>query len=162
MSTLQVSVYCLIYSLLPHPFYISLTDMVYNRDRNSIEIAQKIFWDDLEVALSQLSQSKVDFLRPTDPKALNELAENYLLAHNQIYINGSLQKVHYLGFEIEDDAAWFYMEIENVPLPKEIRIKNTILLADFPPQQNIVNFYLDKSPKSIITSKNKQEGELRY
>ncbi|EON75543.1 hypothetical protein ADIS_3946 [Lunatimonas lonarensis] len=162
MPTLLVSIYCLFYSLLPHPFYISLTDMVYNRDKNSIEIAQKIFWDDLEVALGQVSQSKVDFLRPKDPKALNELAKNYLFAHNQIYINGNLQKIHYLGFEIEEDAAWFYMEIENVPSPKVVRIKNTILLADFPTQQNIVNFYLDKSPKSIITSRNKQEGELRY
>lgn len=136
--------------------------MVYNKEKKRIEIAQKIFWDDLEVALSQVSRSKVDFLRPSDPQKLNEMAEKYMLTHNQVYVNGNLQKILYLGFEIEDDAAWFYMEIENVPTPQAVRIKNTILLVDFPTQQNIVNFYLDKSPKSIITSRNSQEGQLQF
>ncbi|MCC5938443.1 MAG: hypothetical protein JJU34_14285 [Lunatimonas sp.] len=162
MVNLLVTLYCVAGLLTPHPFFISLTDMVYNSEKGRIEIAQKIFWDDLEVALSRESKEKVNFLQPQDINALNKLAEAYLLTHNLLVINGSKIELTYLGFELDDDAAWFYFEAEKVPTPKTVRIQNTLLFEDFPTQQNIVNFYLNKSPKSIITSRSVPEGELTF
>ncbi|WP_209329856.1 DUF6702 family protein [Lunatimonas salinarum] len=162
MFNLLITLYYLLIWVAPHPFYISLTDMVYNSEKGRIEIAQKIFWDDLEVALSRESNEKVNFLQPRDSRALNKLAETYLLTHNLLVINGAEIKLSYLGFELDDDAAWFYFEAEKIPLPKSVRIQNTILFDDFPTQQNIVNFYLNKSPKSIITSKSIPEGEITF
>lgn len=160
MFNLLVALYCVACSLTPHPFYISLTDMVYNSEKERIEIAQKIFWDDLEVALSRESGKRVNFLQPVDAEALNKLAEVYLLRHNLLFINGKKTALTYLGYEIDDDAAWFYLEAEKVPIPHDVRIQNTLLFEDFPTQQNIVNFYLNKSPKSIITSRNAPEGKI--
>lgn len=145
-----------------HPFYISLTDMVYNHDSKKVEIAQKVFWDDMEVALSTTNDTAVDFLRPVDKESLDRMIEHYLLAHNRLEINGKTIKLHYLGYEIEEDAAWFYIESEEVPLPKSAKITNEILIADFPTQQNIVNFYVGKSPKSLITHKGKLAGDLTW
>lgn len=145
-----------------HPFYISLSELRYNPNNKSLEIAQKIFWDDLEVALNDIHHTKVDFLNPTDRKALEEMAKAYLLDKNEIFINGKKVQLNYLGFEIEEEAAWFYLEAEKVPLPKTVEIHNKVLLQHFEGQQNIINFYVDKRPKSLILYKGKESGVLKF
>lgn len=151
---------CLWFTL--HPFYISLTDMVYNPESERIEIAQKIFWNDLEVALANEYQEPVDFLNPKQPERLEEILENYLLEKNKLKMHGKPLSLSYLGYEIEEDAAWFYLESEQVELAKEIFITNELLIDEFPSQQNIVNFYINKKPKSLITHKDKTEGVLKF
>lgn len=145
-----------------HPFFISLTDMVYKADEQRLEIAQKIFWDDLEVALSKKYKTPVDFLNTSDRTTLDEMVREYLLEQNKIHVNGQLISLEYLGHEVEEDAAWFYFESTDVPRPTEVLIMNTVLTSEFPTQQNIVNFYVDQRPKSIITTVNKPVGELRF
>jgi hypothetical protein len=143
-----------------HPFYVSLTDIRYNPEHDRLEMAQRIFWDDLEVALSQQYQKKVDFLNPDDPQELEKFIEAYLLEKNEIHINGGKVTLKYLGHEIEEDTAWFYLEGSIAATPEKARIKNSVLIHVYDTQQNIVNFYLEKSPRSLITSKDKEWGEL--
>lgn len=152
--------FLLIFWSLLHPFYISLTDMVYNEGNQRIEIAQKIFWDDLEVALSNANKTAVNFLSPEDPALLDSMTARYLLRHNRLFIDGDTLRLHYLGHEVEADAAWFYLESEKIPSPKEVTIYNSLLIDDFPEQQNIVNFYKNRKPKSLLTRKGKTEGVL--
>lgn len=160
------SFYILVFSLIgpfhAHPFYISLTDMVYKADEQRLEIAQKIFWDDLEVALGKQNEITVDFLNTPDRSKLDDMVRDYLLEQNSIHINDQLITLDYLGHEIEEDAAWFYFESTKVPRPSKVVIRNTILIGEFPTQQNIINFYVDQRPKSIITTNQKPEGELRF
>jgi hypothetical protein len=145
-----------------HPFYISLTEIRYNANNESLEIAQKIFWDDLEVALGDQYQSKVDFLNPSDRNALEAMAKSYLLDQNEITVNGKKVKLKYLGFEIEEEAAWFYLESEKVELPKQVEVYNNILIQHFEGQQNIINFYVDRKPKSLILYKGRENGVLKF
>lgn len=150
------------WKVLFHPFYLSLTEIRYNNTNQSLEIAQKIFWDDLEVALGNKNKTKVDFLNPKNKADLEKMVQAYLLEKNEIKVNGQTAKLSYLGFEIEEDAAWFYMEATNIPLPKKVEIKSDILMESFESQQNIINFYLDKSPKSLILYKDNERGELVF
>lgn len=162
MLSFYLSVVSLFGLYAVHPFFISLTDMVYKADEQRLEIAQKIFWDDLEVALSRKHKTSVDFLNTSDRTQLDEMVREYLLDQNKIHVNGQLITLEYLGHEIEEDAAWFYFESTNVPRPTEVMVMNSVLTHEFPTQQNIVNFYVDQRPKSIITTVNKPEGELRF
>lgn len=145
-----------------HPFYVSLTDIRYNPDHQRLEIAQKIFWDDLEKALAGRYDVEVDFLNPEDPHELEKIIETYLLEMNEILINNKKVSLVYLGYEIEEDTAWFYMEGNNISVPDAVKIKNSILIHHFDKQQNIVNFYLGESPKSLITYKDREWGELNF
>lgn len=145
-----------------HPFYISLTEIRYNPEAKSLEIAQKIFWDDLEVALADIHGVKVDFLNPTDVKSLEAMAESYLMSKNEITINGVKVMPQYLGYEIEEEAAWFYLEVKNVSKPQKVTIQNEVLLSHFEGQQNIINFYVDKRPKSLILYKGRESGVLEF
>lgn len=161
MLVIQLILFLMSGGLETHPFYISLTDMYYNEERQQIEIAQKIFWNDMEEALTIASGDQVNFLKPADSKKLESLIKEYILSNNKLEINGKKVKLTYLGYEIEEDAAWFYMESEKIPDPLEINIHNSILIDDFPTQQNIVNFYKNRQPKSLITRKDKLSGTLK-
>ncbi len=150
------------WKVLFHPFYISLTEIRYNNTNQSLEIAQKIFWDDLEVALGDKYKTKVDFLNTQNKAVLEEMVKDYLLEKNQIKVNGQVVSISYLGYEIEEEAAWFYLEATNVPLPKLVEIKNEVLIQNFDGQQNIINFYLDKKPKSLILYRDNETGKLAF
>ena len=148
---------------LAHPFFISLTEMSYNVGSKKMELAQKIFWDDLEVALSKEAGLTVDFLNPKDKGKLESLVEAYLLQHTQVWVNGKLISLNYLGHDIEEDAAWFYFESSTTPLPKTVEVKNTLLLRDFDGQQNIVHiYYQSKSPRSLLLGEGKEKGKIEF
>lgn len=145
-----------------HPFYISVTDINYNPKTASLEIAQKIFWDDFEVALGNMSGEAVDFLEPVNQEQLEGLIIKYLLGKNSVVVNDQQVKLNYIGYEVEEDAVWFYLEAKNVPKPKKATVKNTVLISDFPDQQNMVNFYVGEKPKSLILYKDHEEGNLKF
>jgi hypothetical protein len=144
-----------------HPFHISLTEIKWNTESEQLEISQKIFWDDLEIAMSGYHDESIDFLNPANKEKLNQQIESYLLAQNQLWVEGKEIKLNFLGYEVEEDAAWFYLESEKVKEPNSIKIKNSLLLDDFPDQKNVVQFYFEKSsPKSIILGKGVVSGVL--
>lgn len=146
-----------------HPFFISLTEIRYNPSSQKMEIAQKIFWDDLEEALGNHFDEKVDFLNPSDKVKLDRQVKEYLLKNNQVTVNGKVLTLNFLGFEIEEDAAWFYIESSTSELPKTVEVKNTILLEDFAGQQNIVHVYnQSKSPRSLLLGKGEEKGKIEF
>lgn len=148
---------------LAHPFFISLTEMRYNANSKKMELAQKIFWDDLEVALSKEAGVAVDFLKPKDKAKLESLVEAYLLHHTQVWVNGKLISLNYLGHEVEEDAAWFYFESSTTSMPKTVEVKSTVLLRDFDGQQNIVHiYYQSKSPRSLLLGEGKEKGKIEF
>ena len=148
---------------LLHPFFISLTEVRYNAGSKKMELAQKIFWDDLEVALSKEAGVTVDFLKPKDKAKLESQVKAYLLKHTQVWVNGKLVPLTYVGYEVEEDAAWFYLESTATNLPKTVEVQNTLLLKDFDGQQNIVHVYLNsKSPKSLLLGEGKERGKVDF
>ena len=151
------------YLSLLHPFFISLTEVRYNAGSKKMELAQKIFWDDLEVALSKEAGVTVDFLKPKDKAKLESQVKAYLLKHTQVWVNGKLVPLTYVGYEVEEDAAWFYLESTATNLPKTVEVQNTLLLRDFDGQQNIVHVYLNsKSPKSLLLGEGKEKGKIIF
>jgi len=145
-----------------HPFFISLTEIRYNPKEKSLEISQKIFRDDLENALTGQYKSKVNFLAPGNKTELEKKIKKYILENNDISINGEKLVLYYLGYELEEEAVWFYLEAQKVPVPKTADIRNSILHKNFDTQQNIINFYLGKNPKSLILLNGKDRGLISF
>jgi hypothetical protein len=163
MQQLSFSVILFVWTSVFHPFFISLTEMRFNPDSKKIEIAQKIFWDDLEVALGNEFKEKVDFLNPKDKAKLQNQIRIYLLKHNQVWINDKVVNLNFIGFELEEDAAWFYLESSQTEAPKSVEFKSTILLDTFDGQQNIVHVYnQSKSPRSLLLGKGQEKGKVEF
>ena len=163
MQQLYISWIVLVLLAKTHPFYLSLTEIRFNSSSKKIEVAQKIFWDDLETALGRHFNENIDFLNPEDQSKLDSQIRRYLLTHNQVLVNGKLLTLNYLGYEVEEDAAWFYLESSETEAPKTVEVKNTILLDDFNGQQNIVHIYnQSKSPRSLLLGKGEATGKIEF
>ncbi len=145
-----------------HPFHLSLTEIKWNKGSGQLEISQKIFWDDLEIALSSYHDTSIDFLNPANKEILNKQLETYLLTQNKIWIDEKEVDIKYLGYEVEEDAAWFYFESAKLKEPTAVKIKNSLLIEPFPDQKNVVQVYFGtNSPKSIILGKEEETGVLK-
>ena len=145
-----------------HPFFISLTEIRQNPSSKNLEVAQKIFWDDLEVSLSAYHKESFDILNPKDKKNLNEKIGLYLTNHFEIWVDGKKVKLNYLGFEVEEDAIWAYFESSPVSISNQIEIRNSILLQEIESQQNIVHMYFpgNSTPRSLLLGNGEEKGIL--
>lgn len=146
-----------------HPFHISLTEIRQNRESKKIEIAQKIFWDDLEVGLKEFHAAEINFLNPKEPEKLKSQVTAYLLSANEIRIDGKKVSFKMLGYEVEEDAAWFYFESDPVNWKSKIEVKNAVLIESFSDQQNIIHVYQPgKTLKSLLLVKGNDTGILVF
>lgn len=163
MHQFYISLISLGWMVLYHPFFISLTEIRQNPDTQRLEIAQKIFWDDLEEGLREYHHQKIDFMNPQDPEKLNQQVGEYILSHFKVELDGMPTSLSLLGFEVEDDAAWFYIESEPVEWKSKIKVRNSILVDQFASQQNIIHIYKNsKSPRSLLLGKGKETDSLEF
>ncbi len=147
---------------MTHPFYVSVTDAHYKPDNRTIEIAQKVFWDDMEEALSKKYGSKINLAKGTPSDSLEVWLDKYALSHHFWWVNQKKVAISYVGYEVESDVIWIYLIAKNVDTPKNIKIKNSLLTDYFPEQKNITHFYINDQPKSIITDRKRQWEELEF
>jgi hypothetical protein len=146
-----------------HPFFISLTEIRQNPNSKNLEVAQKIFWDDLEVSLASYHKESFDILKPSDKNRLNEKIGSYLTTQFEIWIDGKKVKLNYLGFEVDEDAIWAYFESSPVTILSQIEVRNSILLQEIDSQQNIIHMYFpgNSTPRSLLLAKGEPKGILK-
>lgn len=129
-----------IFWLLLHPFYVSITAVDYNKEAQRVEISCRIFYDDLETALKAAGNtSTVDLINPVNKSETDSLIAHYLRRRLGLSVNGHPQTLQYLGYEIEDDVAWCYLEVSGVTSVQRIAIDNRILLDQLANQSNILH-----------------------
>lgn len=146
-----------------HPFHLSLTEIRQNQESKKLEIAQKIFWDDLEIGLEKFHETEIDFLNPKDPEQLKSQVTAYLMSVNEIWLDGKKVSFQMLGYEVEEDAAWFYFESEPVNWKGKIEVRNAVLVESFSDQQNIIHVYQPgKNLKSLLLGKGNEKGILEF
>ena len=124
---------------LLHPFYVSITSVDYNEQAHRVEISSRIFFDDLEAALKDGRDLKIDLINPTDKSATDSLLATYFGNHFRLWVNGKPVPVHYIGYEIDADVAWCFLEAVNIDRVEKLRIDNRILFDHFPKQSNILH-----------------------
>jgi hypothetical protein len=145
-----------------HPFYVSVTDAHYKPESRSVEIAQKIFWDDLESVLSQKYKSKVDLKKGMPLDMLPEWIREYTLSHHLWKVNDKPCGLEFVGYEIEEDVIWIFLQVRNVETPVHILVGNSMLTDFLPGQKNITHVYIGDRTLSVITDKKNPSGELQF
>lgn len=133
-----------------HDFHISVADIAYDEQNKAVEIAVRIFVDDLEEGLIVWSgDQKVDVINPKDQVAFNGLLKKYVLENFMVAVNEKTTEMRYLGAEIEDNLMYCYIEIESVKKLKSIEVKNTILMDLYSDQVGLVHVENNGSIQSM-------------
>lgn len=133
---------------LLHPFFVSVTEVRHNEKSRALEVSTRIFYDDLEEALATTSGSKVDILQPTNREKVNRLLSDYLQQHLQVSVDGKPVSLRFLGYEIDNDAAWCYLEGPEVRQVKRLDIRNEVLFAERRSQTNMLHVIVGGKRKS--------------
>ncbi len=132
----------------PHPFHVSVVEIEHNAADKTLEISCKIFTDDFETTLAKNYKTKVDLINPPNKAAMDTLVKKYILSHLSIKVNGKPVILDYIGFENENEAAYGYIQVENVSSVSKLEITNSILYDKFDDQTGIMHVKVNGNRKS--------------
>ena len=154
MKTIKIFVLGLVFPLLlsvnVHKFYVSVTEVVYVKEKTSVQIITRIFIDDLENALRQRYNKHLTLAQENEAKEVEDYLQRYLKDKISIQINGKFVDYKFIGKEYDNDIVFCYLEIADVKDIKSFEISNKVLFESFDDQQNIVKLKIKDQNKSFI------------
>jgi hypothetical protein len=127
-------------SFVTHPYYVTVTELEYRPAQKELQIACKIFTDDLEDALKAETKKLVRFADEAQSKNLQELIQKYLQQHLKMEIDGKPVTCEMIGYEKEQEAIWSYLTVKNVNVFKSATVYNDMLYRLRDGQINIIHF----------------------
>ena len=145
----MINILSIVCFFLLHDFYVSVSYMEYNSERNAIEIQKKIFFDDLELAIRNAYKVNNFDIVNDDQELVNHYIEKYLLENIKLTVNGKIEKFNYLGHEYVNGTIRCYFEVLNIRRLKEIDIHDTSLFLYFDGQENLVYFEMNNNLSTI-------------
>ncbi len=135
--------------VIPHKYYFSLSEIKVDTKKKSLSVGCKIFTDDLEDALLKINKKKVSLSTSLNDKSVQIILHKYITDRFKISIANQPIKLNFVGFEIEDDVTWCYLEsVVNSKSSKNIKIINTLLYDYLPEQTNLIQFQWNEIRKS--------------
>lgn len=122
-----------------HPFFVSVIEAEYFKKENIVGISCKIFTDDFENVLKKSSGQPVDIING-DKNANRQKMTAFFPKHLKVKVNNKTLNYEVIGYEIEKDAAFVFLEIKNSGDPKKFEIETDLLYDLDKSQVNLVHF----------------------
>lgn len=145
-----------------HKYYLSLTQVEYIKEKESLQITMNVFVDDIERVL----ESRNDVVLNLNTEQQNEAADEYFRIYLEeclkVDVNGKPLSYQYLGHQFEGDVVYFYIEIGDVKSISTLSIQNKMLMDAIPEQQNLVKLKVNGTFKSLMLTKNNNKGLLKF
>ncbi|MBX2931520.1 MAG: hypothetical protein KF781_06195 [Chitinophagaceae bacterium] len=107
---------------LLHPFYVSKIELNHNVQDKSVEISIRVFTDDMELTLENYGNTSIDIMHPKNPALVDSLLKKYIQEKLKISIDNHYKQLDYVGFEINKESVWVYMEIPNIATLQKVTI----------------------------------------
>jgi len=145
-----------------HKYYISLTQIDYIKDSESVQITMNLFLDDFELSLNKTFDQNFNLNTKEELENSNDYIQKYLQDHFQLKIDDIAQNTNYLGREYEGDIVYLYIEIENVKTVSTVEVKNNMLIGFFPDQQNLIKLKINDKFDSLLLTKKNDKGLLKF
>lgn len=139
-----------------HPFYLGVIDLKYNKNEKAIQGSVKLFTNDLEATLKKINHKTVDLINSKNKEETSKILSEYLTKHLKLHSNGKLTPLKFVGYEIEQEATWMYVEFATINQPKRVDIECLLLYEQLKEQINIINIEVNSLKKvSKITNPEK-------
>lgn len=146
---IPILVFILFFNGGKHPIYVSVTEIEHNSKENTLEISCRIFTNDFETILRKSSSMKVDLIKSTDKKNMNQLVEKYISNHLNINIDGVSKQLHFVGYEQADESIESYFQVDDVKAFKKIVVQDNILYEYKSEQISIIHTIVNNKRKSL-------------
>lgn len=121
-----------------HEYYVSVTNIEYVEEQESLQIISQIFIDDFEKLLRERYDDTIILAPDNNKDSIEKYMERYLEDKLKLEVNAKPVTFKFIGKEYKDDITYCYLEIENISALKSVAVENQILFDVFPEQQNIL------------------------
>ncbi len=145
-----------------HKYYVSITQIDYIKEKQSVQITTRLFVDDLERLIRMRYDETITLASREEPKIVDTYIEKYISEKMVIKINGKVPKMVFIGKEYENDIVYCYFEIEKVASISSFEISNQVFFDVFPEQKNIVRTDINNENNSFILIKQNDKGLLNF
>lgn len=145
-----------------HKYYVSVTDIEYVKELESVQISSRVFIDDFEKMLRDRYDEKITLDIGKDESHIDVYINRYLKNKFKVKINNQEQEFEFLGKEYEDDLVYFYLEITDVSEVNSFEIVNQVLFDVFEDQQNLIKTKINSKNKSFILIPRNDKGVLNF
>jgi hypothetical protein len=152
-----------LWSFLFHPIHISVTEIEFNEKANALQIISRIFIDDLETSIrARIKQPELDLMNPAGSLTTDKLVADYLNEHLVIKLNDEVQRIQFLGHEVDGFAMVCYIEIENIKPFTTIEVINTTITELYDDQSNLVHVTYKGPVKSMRLMRSKPSDQFTF
>jgi len=145
-----------------HKFYVSVTEIEYNSEAETLQIISRIFIDDLEKLLQERYSKELYLTKKEEHPSAEEFIEKYLDQKLKISVDGKSYPLHYLGKKYDNDILVLFIEVENVSALNTVTVQNEILTDIFPDQKNVVHVEKNGETKSLLLTRSNEEGSINF
>ena len=145
-----------------HKYYISVTQIDYLQNKQSVQITTRIFIDDLEKLLRERYDETITLASVNEPSTTDLYIERYLNEKIKIKINNKEASLSFIGKEYDIDIVKCYLEIEDVKKIESFEISNEVLFDLYRDQQNIIKTKINSQQKSVILIPQNRSALLKF
>ncbi|MBX7221873.1 MAG: hypothetical protein K1Y36_18110 [Blastocatellia bacterium] len=133
-----------------HKFHASFTQMEFNRQEKSVEIAIRLFSDDFTEILSRRAGKHIslDVSKEAEKAAFAYVSEKLEIKNRQ----GVSLKPVWVGMEPQVDTTWVYLEIPLADGFSGATIRNQLFFDLFEDQTNVIGFKESTKKADLIFS----------
>jgi|GEM_PF-3293676 len=138
-----------------HDFYVSICDVEIKETEKVVEVALKVFTDDLASCLKEFA---AEHLIEDEGNLLN----TYLKHHFNIsYDDDRSLTRSFVGQEEEGESTWLYLEFKGDVAYSGLRISNDVFMNCFEKQTNILHIKAGKNKKSFYLTSDKPTCHIK-
>ena len=145
-----------------HKYYVSVTQIDFLPEKQSVQITSRIFIDDLEKLLRARYDESISLDTKKEMAKVDSYLESYLKEKLRIRINNKEAKMVFVGKQYDNDIVKCYLEIEGVKSIETIEISNQVLFDIFSDQQNIIKTKINAKQKSFILIPQNNSNILKF
>jgi len=136
------------FNIHKHPFHVGVIDIKFEPKAAHLQVSLKFFINDVEGAVKKASAKNIDLIHPKNKNDVEKELSQYIEKRFSIAVNSKPTPLEFIGYEIEDDAVWMYLESQKINTPKKMSIQSKLLYDYLPLQSNIINADVNGIKKS--------------
>lgn len=139
---------------LDHKFYLSVTQMEFDANKNRITAISRVFVDDLEETLRQRYDVQLALGTDREDEKASFYIRRYMEQKLTVEINNVPLKFSFAGFTYQNDQIVLLSEFSIIDSDEyEIKVTNTLITDAYSEQQNLVHFRMNQKKQSEVLTK---------
>ena len=141
-----------LFSFKDFDFFSSMTKVDYIDGSKTLKFTTKLNTTHISQAV------KID----PNTAAFEAELKKYINNNIDISVNGNPKNLTFTGSQVSGESVWIYYEISNVSEISKLRIRNNILISQFPKQINIMNITYKGILRTVNFQKGKETAEIDF